>query len=219
MEDYTASPALRAAAYWFIDGLPEIVSGLVMTLCGGIGLLLWSAGVSPLFAFLGLILLWKDRGAVEFLKARLTYPRTGYARPPMDSDDPTARTIATLMPPPVPASDKNVTHFRNNTVVPLVFLANFVFLSDRAWMWPVGACGFVAALYVLNRRLERPYRWWEALPLALAASALTLSNLPRNLRLPAALILIGAWLLALGGGKLAFYLRMHPRPSQEGARA
>jgi hypothetical protein len=118
-----------------------------------------------------------------------------------------------------PVSDKNVTHFRNNTAIPLSLAAFWTALTDQTWIWPLAVCGAVVALYLLNRRLERPYRWWEVLPLALAGSALMLSNLPRDLRPSPALVLAGLWLLALGGGKLIWYLHVHPRPDQEGARA
>jgi hypothetical protein len=219
MGDYSASPARRAAAYWFIDGLQEIVSGAAMALCGGMGLALWSAGLSPLFGFLGLLLLWKDRGVVEFLKTRLTYPRTGYVRPPEDAEDDPPQTIVTLMSVPAAAVDKNVTHFRYRTVTPLVMGALYTGLTDRAWIWPVAVCIAVAALYVLNRKLERPYRWWELLPLAAAGAALMRLNMSRDLRPFPALVLAGAWLLVLGGGKLARYLRLHPRPGRAGAHA
>jgi len=222
MEDYSASPARRAAVYWFLDGLPEIVSGLVLVLCGGIGLALWSAGLGllgPLLGFLGLLLLWKDRDAIEFLKARLTYPRTGYVRPPVESGDEPPRTIGTLASLSAPVADKSVTHFRYNTVVPLSLAALWTNVTDQTWIWPPTVCGWVVVLYLWNRKLERPYRWWEALPLALAGCALVLSNLPRNLRPPAALTLSGAWLLAMGGGKLVSYIRMHPRSRPESACA
>ncbi len=219
MVDYSASPALRAAAYWFIDGLPEIVAGLVMALSGGIGLVLWVAGLNPLFAFLGLAVLWKDRSIVDFLKARLTYPRTGYVKPPMNSDELPPQMLTSLMPPPGSASDKNVTHFRNNTLVPLIMGVVYTTFSERAWFWQVGVWVAVGAMYLLNRRLERPYRWWELLALALAGSALIAMNVPLASRPFPELMVAGAWLLALGGGKLVRYLRTHPRPSQEGVRA
>ena len=219
MENYSASPALRAAAYWFIDGLPEIVSGFVMVLCGGIGFALWKAGLNPLPGFLGFLVLWKDREIIEFFKARLTYPRTGYVRPPKSLEDHPPQTITTLMSPSGPASDKNVTHLLHYTVVPLALAALYTYFSGE-WFFLTSVCGgAVVSLYVFNRKLERPYRWWEILLLALAGSALVLSNLPARLRPSAALTLSGAWLLLLGGGKLVLYLRTHPRPAQEGARA
>ena len=219
MEDYSASPAHRAAAYWFIDGLPEVVSGLVIALSGGVGLVLWAAGLNPLFAFLGLAVLWKDRSIVDFLKARLTYPRTGYVRPPINSDDVTAQTFTSLMPPRRSASDKNVTHFRNNTLVPLILGAVYTTFSETAWFWLLGVWVAVGAMYLLNRRLERPYRWWELFALALAGSALIAVNVPLASRPFPGLVVAGAWLLVLGGGKLAWYLRTHSRPSQEGNHA
>lgn len=84
------SPGRRAAAYWFVDGLSEIAFGLVMliygvfaTVTGGLDRLNWwmFCGV-----IVGLVLLFgmyiKHRRILDYLKARITYPRTGYARPP-----------------------------------------------------------------------------------------------------------------------------------------
>ena len=217
MDNYSGSPGQRAAAYWFVDGLPEIVSGFIMALSGGIGLALMSAGMPPWPGFLGLFLLFKERSIAEFLKARLTYPRTGYAKPPMNSDELMPARLVTLMPTPAPASEQNVTHFRNNTLAPLILGAIYTALSDSSWIWPLSVWAAVAAMYVLNRKLERPYRWWEVVPLALAGSALVLTDQPRNIRPASALVLAGVWLVVLGGNKLARYLKLHPRPAQQGA--
>src|ERR1017187_155903 len=94
MEDHSAtqeiSPGRRAASYWFIDGLQEIVSGLELAIWGGMGV--WMVRHLPLarterlfsagLAFLLLILLlgW-DHRITGVLKAGMTYPRTGLVRP------------------------------------------------------------------------------------------------------------------------------------------
>ncbi len=81
----------RAAAYWFSDGLPELLFGFALAACGAVGLawIVYLPNELMRVAFgltlLGLIALsiW-DRKVLDALKARLTYPRTGYAQPPAD---------------------------------------------------------------------------------------------------------------------------------------
>ena len=96
MEDQntnTQSPGQRASAYWFIDGLPLIVSGAEFALWGVLGV--WSVlnhGIripasllGSQLAFFG-ALLGFDRHFTEILKRRITYPRTGYVSPPVSEE-------------------------------------------------------------------------------------------------------------------------------------
>jgi hypothetical protein len=92
----------RAKEYWFSDGIPALVFGaayivLLLEVCAIFGLLyllphvrsnwLWlfnSAFVaSPVAVFLSLVWfgLWHE-DIIEFIKSRITYPRTGYVAPP-----------------------------------------------------------------------------------------------------------------------------------------
>jgi len=76
----------RARGYWYEDGLTEIAAGCILSL---VGLLFLAEAVSPPdllptnFSSIGLIVVvvgggWLARRVVAALKARLTYPRTGY---------------------------------------------------------------------------------------------------------------------------------------------
>jgi hypothetical protein len=92
----------RAKDYWFSDGIPALVFGaayivLLLEVCAIFGFLyllphvssnwLWlfnSAFVaSPVVVFLSLVWfgLWHE-DIIEFIKSRITYPRTGYVAPP-----------------------------------------------------------------------------------------------------------------------------------------
>lgn len=75
----------RSQRYWTIDGLPELVMGLVWLITGGAQLLMVSLKPSLWLALLSLVVPAAlvliglgSRWFVERLKLRITYPRTGY---------------------------------------------------------------------------------------------------------------------------------------------
>ena len=118
----------RAAAYWFIDGLPEIFFGVLYIAFGSIGLVWgfhlknpWStvALLTMLVAFM--LIFSKDRAILDYLKARVTYPRTGYVSPPGEPERTSGKLITLGTVPPL---DWNVTSFRMRT-------AFFFFLMSR----------------------------------------------------------------------------------------
>lgn len=84
----------RSWHYWFVDGLPNLVAG---TACLLIGFFLLTAQARPRKPFvLGFgvaamvlygVLLFRMKQVIEWLKARITYPRTGYAAPPYFTND------------------------------------------------------------------------------------------------------------------------------------
>ncbi len=121
----------RAAAYWFLDGLPEIVAGLGFVVLAGAAV--WFDQVRPHtwsdrtafgaveIAALMVVYVW-DRSINLFLKSRLTFPRTGYVRPPSNWDQVSQQeTVLSLglagerRPP-----DQNVTNFRTSTIFVLI---------------------------------------------------------------------------------------------------
>lgn len=81
----------RAWNYWFVDGLPNLIGGLLCLLLAGASFLL--SGPHPrrsplVIALLVLaygiyvVVLLRFRQTLEWLKTRITYPRTGYAASP-----------------------------------------------------------------------------------------------------------------------------------------
>ena len=80
----------RTQRYWYVDGLAEMTVGLFFVVLSGYFLIqAWTRSVSlnPVLANLGLLavlvlVLWLFRNALQSVKARLTYPRTGYAASP-----------------------------------------------------------------------------------------------------------------------------------------
>jgi hypothetical protein len=83
------SAELRAWHYWFEDGLPTLVAGIGCLL----GAIFFgyddSGSATPLTMTVGLLacvlycaLLIFQRQIIDWLKSKITYPRTGYAQPP-----------------------------------------------------------------------------------------------------------------------------------------
>ena len=77
----------RAWNYWFDDGLPTLVGGFGCFVFG----LSFIFDRPPLFRLLlaapYYVILLRNRSIIEWLKRRLTYPRTGYVTPPYSSQD------------------------------------------------------------------------------------------------------------------------------------
>jgi hypothetical protein len=225
-----ASPGRRAASYWFVDGLPDILAGTTLLVFGVLGLwwgihLSTSATQPDFFLIAGglLLLYWKEREILDFLKSRLTYPRTGYVQPPQDlSEAGLPNTLTVLALKPWPPSDENVTRFKTRTVM-VVFWWCFIFLNRAPWnRWytPVAMPVLAAALYLWNRRSEHPYRWWSALILALTGPALIWVDVPTRLQPLLMPLLAGGWLMAEGACTLVGYLRKNPYPlATESVRA
>ena len=95
----SSSPILdaeqRARRYWYADGLHTLVVGLGLAIFG-FGLLPRQPHETPLsvvasFAALGLYMTvrLKHSEIIDWLKARVTYPRTGYVCPPITFQDTT----------------------------------------------------------------------------------------------------------------------------------
>lgn len=93
----SSSPVLdaerRARSYWYIDGLPQIVGGVALLL---FATLLWlflrwpisnvTIGFILLLTFLAIT--FRAQQILEWVKSRVTYPRTGYAAvPPLPPPD------------------------------------------------------------------------------------------------------------------------------------
>jgi hypothetical protein len=149
-------------------------------------------------ALLGFMILFVwDRKILDRLKARLTYPRTGYVRPPA--------------PPRGSGKDENVTGFPWSTVWLFWVALTFVHFWDSQWMVPLLMAVVAAWIYAANRREARPYVWWSVLPIAVAGLASAWLDLSVKSREFLPILIGGAWLLARGTWTLVHYLRAHPR--------
>jgi hypothetical protein len=213
----------RAAAYWSADGFPQLLFGLMVTAGAVVGILLrlnasgrWAR--LDMISVLAGIMLYQllERPILDFLKSRITYPRTGYVQPPEDEQEMrhaarlTLLTLRTARPAP-----ENVTSFRQRTLYPILVVFVFFLWNSPPlgrWLTPFTIVLLAVSFYVLNRRAERPYRWWSAALLALAGLAFLLLDVPAALYRVVPMLLVGLWLLAEGGGTLVHYLHGNPRP-------
>jgi hypothetical protein len=234
------SAGRRAAAYWFIDGLPEIAFGLVFLIPGILGIVMgvlkeshkqtaWNTTLFLIifngFWILFFILCVADRRVLDFFKSRLTYPRTGYARPPVnpapDQDSlvdlwtPDKRrleilTLSTARPP-----DQNVSAFKARTVFTFLtaFIIAQVLVQAGIGRWGIAILMIVlaVAIYTLNRREVRSYSLWSVSPIALAGILSVTVAFPHLSQIFLPWIVGGAWLVVQGGWSLVRYLRSYPR--------
>jgi hypothetical protein len=224
----TSTPGRRAASYWFLDGLPDIVLGGTLFVFAALGLgwcIRRSASATRLdFLFLAAgfcLFFWKGRALVEFCKSRLTYPRTGYVQPPREIEKCPAVMPLSLGPSLPP--DENVTRFERREVLIVFWWCYLIAVGLYPWQtaylpWTMPV--LAAALYAANRKSENPFRWWSALLLALTGPAMAWLDIPPRLQPPALPLLAGAWLMAQGALTLLRYLRANPYPrGAEGVRA
>jgi len=217
-----ASPGGRAAAYWFSDGLPDLLLGITL-LITATACLPWlshlsarAAGVIFFFIASAAFLLHFafERRVLESLKARLTYPRTGYVQPPEEAERGAGLVSLSLSEPP---RRQNITSFRARVVM---ICWAFLYIGSNAqdnpaWLPPVLTTALAAVIYLASRNSERPYSWWSAVILALSGLLFVLLSLPVQIRPSLLLMFAGLWLAAQGGCTLADYLHTNPPRKDE----
>jgi hypothetical protein len=186
----------RADAYWFTDGLPEMVSGLALTVLGCVWVFAWNPALPPRarlgifalsLAIMAALILF-DRQVLEFLKARLTYRRTGY----------------------VCAPDANT---RLKSILVLMFGRIVCGWINHEWAVPATLLGCALVLYGMNRKHERSYRLWTVLLLPVLGLPTLLLAVPLDRQKWLVFVIGGVWLFAQGTSTLAGYLRENPRPA------
>jgi hypothetical protein len=221
------SPGRRAASYWFADGLPDLVLGVELATAGALGFVWLSLVTGPWRSFYLLILAvafvllsWKGRAIVEIPKSHLTYPRTGYAQPPEDSQPASPLTKLGLQPqPPAP---QNITHFYSRTMM-LIWWIVFLSFNQKPPepLIPLAGTPLLAILlYLVHRKSEHPYRWWAAAILAVSGLIFLWDGIPPEFLAAVQLLLVGGWLMGLGAVMLIRYLHANPYPqTSEGADA
>jgi len=227
------SPGRKASAYWFSDGLPEILFGVFFILPGVVVLVIeafrielqklnaWAGWIGIFVCLAGWSIWLIHRPVLNFLKARITYPRTGYAKPPIDfpvrgRDNP---ELKILTPGTVHPADENISSFASHTIPWMCSGVLFMgFLYKTSWGLPLVMSVIAAGIHLLNRSGARPYSWLAVLPIAVAGFIASALDLTPGLRVYVPMLICGIWLLAIGIRTLAGYLRANPRPDprQEG---
>ena len=219
----TDSTGRRAAAYWFADGLPEIVFGFFFFVVGA-SIVIWIESSRQnwwlrsfifLMSFFNAWIWILYRPICNFLKARITYPRTGYVKPPsdiLDKDNPDAK-ILTLGT--VHSANDNVSTFASRTI-PIIYIgAAWAVILPWWWNLPLATIGIAAAIHLFSRNDARPYSWTAVLPIAIAGLIASPLRFDRESRGFATALICGAWLLTLGTWRLIHYLKDHHKPHVE----
>lgn len=167
MEDSNLSPGAKAARYWFVDGIPDIVSGVGLAVWG-LCLIWFAEPPRRLIALIGqavfLTAYLGQRWISEIFKSRTTYPRTGYVRPPAARRQESARLITIGDGSTLP--DENVSSFPGPTFVVLIVASALIAAIGIRWAVPAIMLGSALFLYLTSKESERPYdlRWALVLP-------------------------------------------------------
>ena len=225
----------RAAAYWFADGIEEMVFGIVMAalaisaiLCGLQAPAPWNKfDATCMIEYASILLYGAVRlRAVTFLKSRLVYARTGYAGPPVEAVPDAAGGLCILSLSGIGEPPKrNVTRWGNRALL-FVAVISFVTVPWRfqhsapRWYGPALLALMALLLYWRNRDSECPYGRLSTVVLALLGTPFLWLRVPWPLQAWFPIAVGGLWMTAIGAGKMARHLRANPRRAfQEGGPA
>lgn len=231
----------RAWRYWFADGLPNLVFGIAFL---AIGLCLYldlqplhnpavrnggahthSAGllrfaVTLLLTAFYLVVIIRQKQIIEWLKARITYPRTGYAAPPYLEREETAGLEAAALldgwknkrPETALSVRKGLRHSTRLTVVTSLMVAALcIMFIDSPWICVVAGIMWAVAFWLGNRENWRA-SWLVLIGLPLMGFFLAVFPVERFERL--AYFVGGTGLLFLLDGMIALicYVRRNRVP-------
>lgn len=196
----------RAKIYSEVDGLAGLLQGASFVLLGlfllyvgtrhsAAWLLAW--GAFACFSF------WMDREeTLAWLKARITYPRTGYAVPSEASPSPLARF------PTAPVDGKGP-HRSLAAMAEVSFAVLWIlaFVWETSWIFAL-CCGLTALLFWWERK-SPPWFSGGLLIAAVLAYALSLKRIPR---IGLFILIIGTATIAKGAIRLIGFMRRHPTP-------
>jgi len=213
----------RARDYWDIDGLPSLLAG-ANTVCVGVLLLptlthrsRWGAVL--VLGLVALLFLSESKKTLEWLKNRITYPRTGYVAPPnanRDSErDPYTIISITkesevqerMAPAEGRASRKAFEYSDSPFLFLFVVWWFFSFNGQLASM----VCVAIGLWFWWKNRKDPP--WFEIAGAAIAALLSAILTVSDQRRFCIVLIVFGVSGVAKGATLLIHYLRQHPAAS------
>src|SRR5882724_353098 len=204
----------RARDYWDIDGLPALLEGATTVLFGVIWLPPESHRPWPGIALVLWLVAWfflaECKGTLEWLKSRITYPRTGYVAPPKvtpySKRDP--YTIISITKEPVAPIDGRAS--RKAIDFPwLLLLLLWWFFSFDGWLASL-ACLATALWFWWRNKKDPP--WFEIAGATIAGLLSAILTVSDRSRFCIVLIVFGASGLAKGATLLIRYLLQHPAP-------
>lgn len=201
---------LRASQYWMEDGLVEILLGLLMSLQSGVYLVAGALPRGPRMDFIStfgaqalcLTVTLSILGGFKKLKARITFPRTGYVALPKPS-----------------------TKYRTSFfVIALALFAVTVGLtgfgpSQTDWLSgmavPAFAAFFAICLIGGGLQYKQASMLWEGfLTLLFAAGLEGLTDLRGGKGLGALMVMEGISMAIIGAFRLRGFLKANPRPQE-----
>lgn len=233
MPSSESSPVLSAECrswnYWFVDGLPNLMAGILCILLSGALILvsryrhthnlLVLALVAVMFGVF--IVLWlRLRQTLEWLKSQITYRRTGYVPPPYFTEADAARPAELVMLNLSGAREREATmpllikedlRWRLWVSIAVLIAEPLAgrFISSHVLCVLVGCAGGVLALLVSRKD---PRKSWAVVFGLLFAQVYTVNFLASGSMEGAFCFLAGVgFVLALAGAiVLTRYLRRHP---------
>lgn len=212
----------RARDYWDIDGLPALLAGATTVLVGvtwfpadphrhwpGVAFVLW------MVAWFFLV---EKKGTLEWLKSRITYPRTGYVAPPRAGPDSKRdpytiisitkeSEVQKLLAPAEGRASRKALEFLDPPFLFLLVL--WWFFSFNGWLASV-ACAAIALWFWWRYKKDPP--WFEIAGAAIAALLSAILTVSDRQRFCIVLIVFGVSGMVKGTTLLIHYLRQHPAP-------
>ena len=212
----------RARDYWDIDGLPALLAGTATVSYG----VLWLPtdnhlprwwGVALVLGLFALLLLSESKRALEWLKSRITYPRTGYVAPPKAGPDAECHssTIISIMKEPevqellAPAEGRASRRAFEFSDFPFSLLLLWWFFSFNSWIASL-SCLATALWFWWRNKKDPP--WFEIAGAAIAGLLSAILSVSDGRRFCIVLIVFGASSMVKGATLLIRYLRQHPAP-------
>jgi len=216
----------RAWNYWFVDGITNLVVG-ANTLLFALTMMYpprWPPRPLPIALWLVALVLYVVvalyyRQIVEWLKARTTYPRTGYVESPSADPAEAANLVtfslgATGTPPEV-----QLQHMQRRArwmiTIALVAVACFAFMViHQRWVWTATGTLFSIAMIIARRT----FRFSWILPVGFPLLGLYITTFaPRHMGGTYLIIGMGMLFILDGAATLITYLIRNPMPKAPAA--
>jgi hypothetical protein len=215
----------RSWSYWFVDGLPNLIGGLACCCIACALFLARQLSHRPLViaaVIISLLLygviLFRMRQTIEWLKARVTYPRTGYTASPYFTDDttlPVELTTLALNEREVRNSAEIARRYEDRNrrfgfvVGVLAAALAFVWFVHSNWICLVAGAILGAATWFATRENGRT-SWIEVAGFPFVGYMMMIVRTGLEERLGA--FLLGSGLVLMLSGALLFfqYLRRNP---------
>jgi hypothetical protein len=228
------APVLRAAhsaeGYWYSDGLENIYNGLILLLLSVDSFVPGGSPQPSLYAhiarFLGLfgfllfaVLIFTHRALIEWIKARMTFPRIGFVAPPPSAVGIESRDTG-IWPPPLATPWEEDYRQRRQKLQRWIYAllaVGFVLGFSKVGQHLQGslcALAWAVAFGLTSKYTQPPGRSaWAALAICVAAGIIVvLLRLPGVRPVYTLFALLGGVSTLIGTCQLVVFLARHPLP-------